>query len=242
MTMTASRHETGVKTFLGTTIPAGTSGEDSLRLALDTLFAHPNLAPNISRQLILRLVTSNPSPAYVGAGGGRVQRRRQRRQGQSESRGQGDPAGRRSAQRQPRRDPASASSANPSCAWPPGRAPPAPPRRRTPGRSAIPRTRPPAWRKVRCARAACSIFSGPAMCRPTAPSAAPAWSRRNSRSPMSPAWSATSTTCRAWSTTAPATSSPPTAALLPMADTAPALVDELNVVLAAGQLSAPRWP
>lgn len=66
MTMTASRHETGVKTFLGTTIPAGTSGEDSLRLALDALFAHPNLAPNISRQLILRLVTSNPSPAYVG--------------------------------------------------------------------------------------------------------------------------------------------------------------------------------
>ena len=66
MTMTASRHETGVKTFIGTTIPAGTSGEDSLRLALDALFAHPNLAPNISRQLILRLVTSNPSPAYVG--------------------------------------------------------------------------------------------------------------------------------------------------------------------------------
>ncbi len=66
MTMTASRHETGVKAFIGTTIPAGTSGEDSLRLALDALFAHPNLAPNISRQLILRLVTSNPSPAYVG--------------------------------------------------------------------------------------------------------------------------------------------------------------------------------
>ncbi|MFL6708482.1 MAG: DUF1800 family protein [Massilia sp.] len=66
MTMTASRHETGIKSFLGTTIPAGTSGEDSLKMALDTLFAHPNLAPNISRQLIMRLVTSNPSPAYVG--------------------------------------------------------------------------------------------------------------------------------------------------------------------------------
>jgi uncharacterized protein (DUF1800 family) len=65
MTMTASRHETGSKTFLGTTIAAGTSGEDSLRIALDTLFAHPNVAPFIGRQLILRLVCSNPSPAYV---------------------------------------------------------------------------------------------------------------------------------------------------------------------------------
>ena len=65
MTMTASRHETGVKTFIGTTIPAGTSGEDSLKLALDALFDHPNIAPNISRQLILRLVNSNPTPAYV---------------------------------------------------------------------------------------------------------------------------------------------------------------------------------
>ena len=65
MTMTASRHETGSKTFLGTTIPAGASGEDSLRLALDAIFAHPNVAPFIGRQLILRLVCSNPSPAYV---------------------------------------------------------------------------------------------------------------------------------------------------------------------------------
>jgi uncharacterized protein (DUF1800 family) len=36
-----------------------------LKIALDALFAHPNIAPNISRQLILRLVTSNPTPAYV---------------------------------------------------------------------------------------------------------------------------------------------------------------------------------
>jgi uncharacterized protein (DUF1800 family) len=65
MTMTASRHETGSKSFLGTTIPAGTSGEESLRLALDAIFAHPNVGPFIGRQLILRLVCSNPSPAYV---------------------------------------------------------------------------------------------------------------------------------------------------------------------------------
>ena len=33
--------------------------------ALDTIFAHPNVPPFISKQLIQRLVTSNPSPAYV---------------------------------------------------------------------------------------------------------------------------------------------------------------------------------
>ena len=65
MTMNAGRHENGAKTFLGTTIPAGTPGDKSLGMALDTIFGHANLAPNISRQLILRLVTSNPSPAYV---------------------------------------------------------------------------------------------------------------------------------------------------------------------------------
>jgi uncharacterized protein (DUF1800 family) len=58
-------HSTGEKRFLGTVIPAGTSGEQSLRLALDALFNHPNVGPFIGRQLIQRLVTSNPSPAYV---------------------------------------------------------------------------------------------------------------------------------------------------------------------------------
>ena len=61
----AALHETGVKTFLGTTIPAGTNGPDSLRLALDAIFAHPNVAPFVSKQLIQHLVTSNPPPAYV---------------------------------------------------------------------------------------------------------------------------------------------------------------------------------
>jgi uncharacterized protein (DUF1800 family) len=65
MIVTAKNHESGAKTFLGTTIPSGTTGEASLTMALDTIFAHPSLAPNISRQLIMRLVTSNPTPAYV---------------------------------------------------------------------------------------------------------------------------------------------------------------------------------
>jgi uncharacterized protein (DUF1800 family) len=58
-------HETGVKTFLGTTIPAGTAGPQSLTLALDAIFAHANVAPFVCRQLIQHLVTSNPPPAYV---------------------------------------------------------------------------------------------------------------------------------------------------------------------------------
>jgi uncharacterized protein (DUF1800 family) len=65
MIQVASRHESGAKSFLGTTIAAGIDGATSLGLALDTLFAHPNIAPFISRQLIQRLVTSNPSPAYI---------------------------------------------------------------------------------------------------------------------------------------------------------------------------------
>jgi uncharacterized protein (DUF1800 family) len=65
MIQIAARHESGAKTFLGTTIAAGTDGATSLGLALDALFAHPNIAPFISRQLIQRLVTSNPSPAYI---------------------------------------------------------------------------------------------------------------------------------------------------------------------------------
>jgi uncharacterized protein (DUF1800 family) len=62
---TTGFHETGPKSFLGLTIPAGTDATESLRLALDRLFAHPNVGPFFAKQMIQRLVTSNPSPAYV---------------------------------------------------------------------------------------------------------------------------------------------------------------------------------
>jgi uncharacterized protein (DUF1800 family) len=60
-------HSTEAKTFLGVTIPVQTTANPaaSLKVALDTLAAHPNAGPFISRQLIQRLVTSNPTPAYV---------------------------------------------------------------------------------------------------------------------------------------------------------------------------------
>lgn len=60
-----ARYESGAKTFLGTTIPAGTDASAGLTMALDAIFKHQNVAPFFSRQLIQRLVTSNPSPAYV---------------------------------------------------------------------------------------------------------------------------------------------------------------------------------
>nr|WP_295529609.1 DUF1800 domain-containing protein [uncultured Pseudacidovorax sp.] len=65
MALNASRHSTLAVRFLGTSIAAGTSGAEALRIALDALVNHPNTAPFISRQLIQRLVCSNPSPDYV---------------------------------------------------------------------------------------------------------------------------------------------------------------------------------
>ena len=66
MIITASRSETGGASFLGITIPAGTDGATARKLALDGLFNHQNVPPFVSKQLIQHMVTSNPSPAYVG--------------------------------------------------------------------------------------------------------------------------------------------------------------------------------
>ncbi|WP_285410338.1 DUF1800 domain-containing protein [Variovorax sp. efr-133-TYG-130] len=65
MAFTSAKHSMLEARFLGATVPAGTPGPAALKTALDTLFNHPNVAPFIGRQLIQRLVTSNPSPAYV---------------------------------------------------------------------------------------------------------------------------------------------------------------------------------
>lgn len=66
MALTASNHSNLAATFLGTTIPANTPAAAALKTALDTLFNHQNTAPFFCKQMIQRLVTSNPSPAYVG--------------------------------------------------------------------------------------------------------------------------------------------------------------------------------
>lgn len=46
-------------------LPAGQSPQQDLADALDNIFHHPNVGPFIGRQLIQKLVTSNPSPQYV---------------------------------------------------------------------------------------------------------------------------------------------------------------------------------
>jgi uncharacterized protein (DUF1800 family) len=62
----ADHHSTEEKQFLGVTIAAGRSDPNGdLKIALDTLFNHPNLPPFFSKQMIQHMVTSNPSPAYI---------------------------------------------------------------------------------------------------------------------------------------------------------------------------------
>jgi uncharacterized protein (DUF1800 family) len=60
-----SEHDTGAKTILGQSIPAGQTAEQDLASALGIIFNHPNIGPFVATQLIEKLVTSNPSPAYV---------------------------------------------------------------------------------------------------------------------------------------------------------------------------------
>lgn len=50
----------------GGLLPGGGTAASDLGAALDNIFNHPNVGPFIARHLIKRLVTSNPSPAYIG--------------------------------------------------------------------------------------------------------------------------------------------------------------------------------
>ena len=60
-------HEPGEKNILGNNvIPAGHTGMEDIHMALDILFNHENVGPFIGKQLIQKLVKSNPSPAYIG--------------------------------------------------------------------------------------------------------------------------------------------------------------------------------
>ena len=66
MVMVEEFHDTDEKTLLnGQVIPAGQSGLQDIGDAVDNLFNHPNTGPFICKQLIQRLVTSNPDPDYV---------------------------------------------------------------------------------------------------------------------------------------------------------------------------------
>ena len=59
-------HDNGEKQLLnGVVLAAGNTARVDLEAALDNIFNHPNVAPFISRQLIQKLVSSNPSTSYT---------------------------------------------------------------------------------------------------------------------------------------------------------------------------------
>ncbi|MCK5872618.1 MAG: DUF1800 family protein, partial [Methylococcales bacterium] len=62
---TAEYHDFKQKTVLGKTISANKTGAKDIEALINILIAHDNMAPFISRQLIMRLSQSNPSPAYI---------------------------------------------------------------------------------------------------------------------------------------------------------------------------------
>ncbi len=67
MTPMPGYHSVSEKKIINNVVlPAGRTAEQDLKDALDTLFNHPNVGPFIGKQLIQRLVKSNPSPSYVG--------------------------------------------------------------------------------------------------------------------------------------------------------------------------------
>jgi uncharacterized protein (DUF1800 family) len=74
MSLWDAYHDLDPKTLLnGVSLPArtassgstGTATQADLNAAIDNLFNHPNVGPFVGRQLIQRLVTSNPSAGYV---------------------------------------------------------------------------------------------------------------------------------------------------------------------------------
>ncbi len=71
--ITGGAHDAGAKTLLvypgsaafNQNVPAGQTPMQDIDSVVDNLFNHPNVGPFIGRQLIQRLVTSNPSSAYI---------------------------------------------------------------------------------------------------------------------------------------------------------------------------------
>lgn len=72
MLLNQNNHDVTAKTLLSypnavnPTLPANQNGTTDMQQALDNIFNHPNVAPFVSRFLIQHLVTSDPTPAYVG--------------------------------------------------------------------------------------------------------------------------------------------------------------------------------
>lgn len=61
-----AQHEFGTKLLLrGVTAPANLTPQADLAFAHQNIFEHPNVGPFVGKQLIQKLVTSDPTPAYV---------------------------------------------------------------------------------------------------------------------------------------------------------------------------------
>jgi len=66
MQMFEQHHQQGQKTLLNNVVlPEGLTGMQDVEAAINNLFNHPNVGPFFGKLMIQRLVTSNPSPAYV---------------------------------------------------------------------------------------------------------------------------------------------------------------------------------
>jgi uncharacterized protein (DUF1800 family) len=72
MLLNQNNHDITAKTLLdypnavNKNIAANLNGNTEIQLALDNIYNHPNVAPFVSRILIQHIVTSDPTPAYVG--------------------------------------------------------------------------------------------------------------------------------------------------------------------------------
>jgi hypothetical protein len=72
MILVQNNHDVTAKTLLNypgavnQNIPANLNGNTELEMALDNIFNHPNVGPFVSKLMIQHLVTSDPTPAYVG--------------------------------------------------------------------------------------------------------------------------------------------------------------------------------
>ncbi|MEO8751658.1 MAG: DUF1800 family protein [Casimicrobiaceae bacterium] len=65
-TTATTGHDPNAKTLLnGTTLPAGQTAQQDIDAAVLNVFMHPNTGVYVGKQLIQRLVTGNPTPAYV---------------------------------------------------------------------------------------------------------------------------------------------------------------------------------
>ncbi|KXF81769.1 DUF1800 domain-containing protein [Enterovibrio coralii] len=65
MTTNETFHDRGEKQILGHRFEAGVSAEAEMDEVMEILLQHPSTPPNLCKNLIQKLVTSNPSPAYV---------------------------------------------------------------------------------------------------------------------------------------------------------------------------------